>query len=462
MAPQEKEGGIWRGAIESLSQDGMGVGSATVVVDDKEVRRPIFIPYTVPGDEVEAAIVERRGKYLFGAAQRLLTASPDRVAPPCPHFGVCGGCDLEHVAYEAQLREKARIATFLLTRKGITLPSPVATLPAKAQHNYRWRSRIALRMGGGKVMAGFRKAHSREIVPVTTCFIVAKEIVDLLSVLNARPYGGAEEELEVTVVVGASGKLGLHVPLDNVKERKTMKLFFDSLFGEHRTLVGNLFFEERDRVKTAGQVQEHLTYSAEGFTYSFLPENFIQANIATNELLIERVLEYARRAKEGGCAALDLYAGIGNFSLPLAKRFEVVVAVEGGRRSSQLCAINVARNRVGNVLSVNQSVEHYLRDYVRNSHKGRGGKAYPAAEVIVLDPPRTGCSDAVIEGLLRSEASRLVYVSCDLPTLARDLAVLGKRYVVVDVVCVDMFPDSSHVETVVLLARKETAARALT
>jgi len=454
MAPQEKEGEVWRGIIESLSQDGLGVGSAVVVVDAKEVRRPIFIPYTVPGDEVEVTIIEQRGKYLFGAAQQLLKASPDRVAPPCPHFGICGGCNLEHLAYEAQLREKATMTAFLLKRKGINLPYPLITLPSKERHNYRWRSRIAVRMAGGKVIAGFRKACSHEIVPITTCFVVAKEIVDLIATLNAARYDGEEEELEITVTIGESRKLGLLIPLDDAKDKKALKLFFDSLFGERRKLVANLFFEEGGRVKTAGQVQEHLTYPVAGFHFSFLPKNFIQANVSTNETLIGTVVDYVTKADGGTGAAIDLYAGIGNLSLPLAKHFQAVVSVEGEKRSSQLGAINAARNRLGNVIFLNKSVERYLHEYVRYNRKGRGGKEYLVADVILLDPPRTGCTEAVVEGLLRSGAPRIVYVSCNPTTLARDLAGLAKRYFVAEITCIDMFPDISHVETVVLLARK--------
>jgi 23S rRNA (uracil1939-C5)-methyltransferase len=450
---KEENPAAWRGTIDSLSQDGTGVGTVTVTADGKEVHRAVFIPYAVPGDEVEAKITEQRGKYHFGEVVAVIRPSQHRVQPVCPHFGVCGGCDLEHVAYEEQLRQKARIAEFLIKRRGVALPHPVATLPSKERYRYRWRSRIAVRFDAGRVVAGFRRARSREIVPVTTCFIVAPEIMGLITLLNSASYGGPAQELEITAVVGEHRKLGLLVPLDGVQERKAVKAFFDSLYGEQRKLISILLFLEKGRLKTTGQVQERITYTAAGYTFSFLPENFIQANVATNETLIATALEFAGASLEG--VALDLYAGIGNLSLPLAKSFGSVIAVEGNKRSCQLGSVNAARNKAANVLFVNHSVESYLREYNRRTKKGKGEEAYRVADVILLDPPRTGCSDAVIEGLLRTEAERLVYVSCDPVTLARDLAALRKRYRVADILCVDMFPDISHVETVVRLEQKE-------
>ena len=451
----------WTGKIETISQDGLGVGTIQTFQDGKRLRRPIFIPFTVPGDQVTASIIEQKRKYAFGQLDTLSLHSEHRAEPKCPHFTICGGCNLQHISYDEQLHQKALQIQFLLGRKSVQLPYDITVLPSKQRHNYRWRAKIAIEFTGGRLLAGFRKFHAHDVVPVKVCYIVAPEIVTFITMLNALESKlGLVDRFtqEVIVVVGDNRKLGVLVPLDDVapQQRKQVKEFFEEVYGRNRKLVGNLFFEENRATKTSGQVQEHITYKACGLTFSFLPETFIQSNVLTNEILIATALEFLFKDRDAKKATvIDLYAGLGNISLPIAKVAGSVIAVEGHEASVLLGRINSYQNNINNTLFLHRSTERYLYEYIKHAKAGTHNEEYPKADMIVIDPPRTGCTTAVIQGLLNSSIKRIVYISCNPSTLANDLSALSAKYQVTGIKAIDMFPDISHVETVVLLDRKK-------
>lgn len=445
----------WKGRIESTSQEGLGVGTMITVQDGKSVKRPIFVPFTAPGDEIEAEVTEQKRKYTFGTLKSVTAPSPSRAVPQCPHFTVCGGCNLQHIDYEEQLRQKASQIQFLLTRKGIVLPHDVKVLPAKQRRNYRWRAKVAVQFTGGRIIAGFRRFHSHDVIPISTCMIVAPEIMQLITLLNRTESRIAMPDAqEIIVVVGESKKLGLLVPLDETPEhlRKQVRDFFEDIYGRNRRLIGNLFYEEKHATRSAGQVQEHIQYKAGGLTYSFLPETFIQSNVPTNETLINVALSFLE--PEQGSVVIDLYAGLGNISLPAAKRAKQVIAVEGHEASVLVGRINAYQNGIENVHFIHRSTEKYLYEYNKAMRAGAASEDYARAEKLIIDPPRTGCTPDALKGLLLSGAERIVYISCNPVTLATDLQKLTERYKVTDIVGIDMFPDISHAETVVRLDLK--------
>lgn len=469
---------VWCGAVESLSEDGQGVATLTA----EGHKRPLFIPYTVPGDVVEASIVAQRGKYSFGQLEKVVTPSKARITPICPHFGICGGCNLEHIAYEEQLVQKAKIVEFLLKKHGVTLPRMVTVAPSKLRHHYRRRARVAIAISKSGIVVGFRKGRSREIVPVTKCFIVEEQIVALITLLNRQKITIKETiGFEIEAAVSSTGKVSVRVPLRDLpaEERSIVRTLFERIYGERRELLGNLFFDEEGGLKTVGQVQEHLTYTAAGCVFAFLPGTFIQSNSNTNELLIATVLDFLTRPvpkesvkrRDDEMTVLDLYAGLGNLSIPIAQRSAFVIAVEGNRESVRLGRINATQNGVKNCKFFHEQVEAYLKELEtvkadtkdknngtnvteKKDNKKRNEERFPRADRIVLDPPRIGCAPEVLEALTYSGASRIVYISCNPATLARDLASLQRIYRVADIACLDMFPDISQVETVVLLEKK--------
>jgi len=460
--PQRDE--IWTGRIESLAPDGTGIGSSKErAPDGKTVRRPIFIPLTVPGDMIKARICGRKGKYRFGETIRILEKSPHRVAPACPHFGICGGCDLLHISYEEQLRQKTRGIEHQLEKAGVPSPVPITVLASRTRHNYRHRSRIALRFAGGACVVGFRRRSSREIIPISTCMIVVPEILALIRALRESDIPAALEglECEVLAVIGDKGKLGLLLRFDEISPqiRPATREWIEAVYAANRAIIGNVFLEEDRTIRALGQVQEHLTYEADGITFAFLPETFIQANIPTNTLLIERAMAMLVRDRDTtAMQVIDLYAGIGNLTLPIAKRVAHVLGVEGNEASVLAARANAIRNRIDNATFLHRSTERYLKDLITHTQKKNAWKKehpmFPRADVIVVDPPRTGLSPPVQNLLARTGVERIVYISCDPLTLARDLAALAPNYVLKDIVGIDMFADISHVEIVCLLERR--------
>ena len=361
----------------------------------------------------------------------LLAPSPERAIPRCPHYGVCGGCNLLHVSYETQLCEKAKQLTFLLERKSVKLPREIVVLPSKQRHSYRWRSRIALSFLDGKVTAGFRKFHSNEVVAVHSCLIVAPEIVSFIQLLNRqKAVDLGALTVECSVVVDLKQRLRLLVVLDDVAKahRAAVRAFFEQLPCQEAAIAA-IFFEENGKRDPA--VIDYGMYVSAGFTFSYLPWTFIQGNIPTDEVLIETVLSFVQ-----GQRLLDLYCGIGNLALPVARRCATVLGVEGDPASVALADMNARNNKVENASFVCLPVERFFSE------------TRERFDTILLDPPRTGCTPPVIEGLLSSGAQRIVYVSCNPVTLATDLAALCASYRLVDIVAIDLFPDINHVETV--------------
>jgi 23S rRNA (uracil1939-C5)-methyltransferase len=446
----------WRGVIESLSQEGLGVGSMQEEHDGSRVRRPVFVPFAIPGDLVTASIVERKKKYLFGELTKIIEPSKHRREPHCPHFRTCGGCNLEHVAYEEQLRQKQQQTEFFLKRKQIVLPKPLVITAAPVRSKYRWRSRVAVECTGGKLRAGFRKWRSKDIVPIGTCEIVEPHIMETITLLNKTKSDISGVELEVVIVAGSNGKTALLVVLDTVppQTRPAVKELFEKLYGANRKLIANLFFQDGRVTKTHGQVQEHITYKAAGFTFSFLPETFIQSNVSGNDVLIRQAMDMLKIDASDKSVAIDLYAGIGNLTLPLAQRCAHVVAVEGHETAVLLARINSYQNNIHNTTIIHRSAEKYAQEYAKRNAAGEYDEEYRSAPICVLDPPRTGCAPQVLHALQKSTFEKILYVSCNPITLAQDLATLTKTYTVTDIAGVDMFPDISHVEILVLLEKK--------
>jgi len=423
----------------------------------KLLRRPIFVPFTVPGDVIVADLVEQKRKYLWGEVSAVVKESPERRQPTCKHFMTCGGCNLQHVSYKEQLRQKAKHVAFLLQRKGVRLPGEILTKPSVDRHKYRWRARVAVQFGEKGCVAGFRKHRSREIVAISECFVVHERIMEVIRMIQTAETSIRDVALEVTLVIGSRGKVGMLIVLDEIsrQQRQEIKTFFEDVYARNRQVIGNVFFSEEGRTRSYGQVQEHFAYEANGFTFTFLPETFIQANISTDGTLISQVVLLALRHPKPR-VILDLYAGIGNLSLPLGKEVEHVIGVEGNDASVLAATTNAIRNDVRNVTFFKESVERYIREYAKRYKRGAYVSLYPKADAIVLDPPRTGLTPAVIKELLLLGLDRVIYVSCNPTTLAHDLAELQKKYVVSEITCVDMFPDVSHVETVVRLQVKQS------
>jgi 23S rRNA (uracil1939-C5)-methyltransferase len=445
---------IWQGQILSVSTDGMGVGTLEVTEKRKTFKRPIFVPFTTPEDIVRCTVDMQHGKYLHGTLKQIITPSRFRAIPTCPHFTQCGGCNMQHIEYNAQLESKSQQINFLLQRKEITLPCKIQTLNSISRVNYRARSKIAISFDE-KITAGYRKYHAHDIIAITHCDIVKPQILEFIKLLNSsEPQANRKRfacELEVHVAIGVEEKLGVYVDLDQVEDsfKHPIRDFFERIYAAHRTLIGNLSYKMDSELKVGGQVQEHLSYNVQGIKFAFSPDIFIQANIATNELLVQKVIDFIKKDNKDSAGTnesniIDLYSGIGNFSLPIAKHAKHVTGVEGNERSVEFARFNALQNDIQNVTFVNLPIEQYLHTLYTHAK---------SSSHVVIDPPRTGCTPDVLYALLGCQIKSIIYISCDPTTLANDLHVLQEGYYIDDIVAVDMFPNISHVETIVLLKK---------
>ena len=373
--------------------------------------RTIFIPLTAPGDHVRARIERTRGKVAFGRAIELLEPGPDRIAPPHPDFSECGGADFQHLTYPAQLMAKVAIVRDCLRRiAGIETPETVAITPSPRQWGYR--SRTEWRFDAEQLRLGYVRRESHHVCDVTDDPFAVPELNALLR--------------EVRVFL-ESGSL----PLDAAEFRAAAA---DNDVGLSPALVP----------AHAAELQRTVL----GERYRFDADCFFQANHDLLPALVTEALIHAPSvdAPSRDGLAIDLFCGVGLFTLPLARRFGRVVGVESFPTSAVYARRNLAAAGLKDARIEAARVDRWL---------DLRAKAMAPAEFVLLDPPRVGVSEGVLAGIHQLRPTRITYVSCDPATLARDLRLLlAGGYRLDGIAAFDLFPQTHHVEVVAHLARE--------
>jgi 23S rRNA (uracil1939-C5)-methyltransferase len=387
-----------------------------------------LVYYALPGEVVEAEPAGRQGGMHAARAVRILEPAPGRVRPLCPHFGECGGCQLQHAAYDLQLEMKRFVVEQAWARASLRLPPDAAVLGMDDPWRYRIRGDFETVQVAGAARFGLHRLRSHRVMPVQTCPIhdlrieralrafeaaLAEEPVARLQglILTAEPTGPG-------LLVGArrSGSAPGRLP-DGVMARAAAQLDDLVLLDDSMTLE---FWDLVFRVRS---------------------DTFVQTNYRQMLVLYKVALDML--SPTGEEAVLDLYAGIGTTSLALARLAGSVTAVEENPRAVALARLNAKINRVGRVRLLPGRVETVLRQVRLGEH-----------QAVLLDPPRAGCHPAAIAELLRLGPERIVYMSCEPSTHARDLALLVRGgYRVRRAAIVDMFPQTYHIESVALLER---------
>jgi 23S rRNA (uracil1939-C5)-methyltransferase len=359
----------------------------------------VFVPFTAPGDRVRARITERRARFARATIDELLEPSPARTQPLCGVYGACGGCAWQHVDYAVQLRAKGEILRDALERVGkLSLPDDVEVVSSPSPYRYRGRTRVLAK--GGRV--GYRRRRSHELCPTSCCPILVPELdAELVRLAASKP--GTAEEWEL---VAGSGGVTRATPL-----RKPLPE------------------EPPIELRVCGDRMQ------------FSPGVFVQGNALLLDALAGAVHEAAGRGRLG----VELFAGAGFFTVGLARRFERLLVVESEGRAVDDLRRNLLRAELRNV-----EVRGGRAERVLGSTRG--------AEVVVVDPPRTGLPPGTVEALVGLAPERIVYVSCDPATLARDLGVLAKHgWEVAEVRGFDLFPQTPHVEAVAITVRSGRA-----
>lgn len=418
--------------IETMAFGGRGLGHLDTKV--------IFVPGTLPGEEVSVDIVAERRSYLEGRVKEILTPSPLRVYPPCPYFGACGGCQWQHIVPEAQGGFKREILIDLLRRIGGLREIPPLSL-APSPQPFGYRIRIQLKVEGHRI--GFFASRSRRIVEIERCLIAHPLINLILLQLRERTdLLSGTEEIEINVSPDEEkGILILHDPSLSPRRKPSLGELLQSI----PLLKGIAQTKERGW-EFFGDPFLYLILPLAGnewmrqFRFRVSPGSFYQVNPYQNLELIHSVLDLGELRRDG--RVLDLYAGIGNFTLPLATVGNWAIGIEENAGAVADARYNALVNRVENCRFYPGRVEEKL---------GEVGKGW---NLIVLDPPRAG-GKKVVDEVVRLEPERIVYVSCDPATFSRDVHLLMKGgYALDHLRLIDMFPQTYHMEVVGLLARK--------
>jgi 23S rRNA (uracil1939-C5)-methyltransferase len=406
----------------------------------------VFVPFVLPAERVAASAVEQKKKFIRARVERVLEPSPDRAVARCPHFGVCGGCDYQHIPYDAQLKYKTEILRETLRRLGrIDWPGEInahASPPWEYRNRAQWKVRPLPEDGPGGMAIGYFRASSTALCAVEDCAILSPLLLKtLLALRNAAREGVLPRGLrEVEAFAGANdSKLLLTATFAGFP---SLAQELASNFRRILPELESLLFHDPTRERMELDGPGYIECEAAGATYRVGHFSFFQVN---RFLLDELVEEVAEQEKEGRLA-LDLFAGVGLFSVALAKRFARVVAVEANPAAARDLEANASRQAAGS----NRAIEVRAADVEQFL-----GKLKEKPELVLLDPPRAGLTPGIIKHLTRLSPPRIRYVSCDPPTLARDLAALvNSGYEISRVHLFDLFPQTFHMEVVVGLSRR--------
>jgi len=441
--------------VEDLTHDGAGVA--------KVEGYPLFVPGALPGEDVVVHVLKTLKSYGFAKLIEIKQSSPFRVTAPCPVFDTCGGCQIQHLSYEGQMTFKQKLVRDAITRIGKLPDVPVH--PVKGmEHPWRYRNKSQIPFGtqDGKIVAGFYQPRSHDIADTDICLIQTPEadaiMVSLkksLAEMGIEPYEEATHRGmlrhvvvrkaratgEIMVVLVTKKKkfpqaahaielIQATVPevtsiVQNINSEKTNVIFGD----ETLTLWGKDVIEDQ-----IGDVR-----------FEISARSFYQINPEQTEVLYGQALEYAQLT--GKETVIDAYCGIGTISLFLAQQAEFVMGVEIVPQAIEDAKRNAELNGLSNTLFEAGPAEQVIPRWYKEGKK---------ADVLVVDPPRKGCDEQLLRTILKQRPTRVVYVSCNPATLARDLRILEDGgYRTKEVQPVDMFPQSTHCEAVAWLELAE-------
>lgn len=378
--------------IERIVPRGFGIGFGKKLT--------VFVPLAAAGDVVRVALNQVKGKLAFADILEVLRPSPDRIAPPCPYFGTCGGCDFQQITYQKQLEAKAGIVRDALHRIGrIDYERDIPVIGSPREFGYRSRAQWHIDTKARRV--GYFKRGSHEVIDIGQCPILVPELEKTLQELRGTIEWETfwDERLEIEAAAGDGGRVSIY---------------------------GSELIEPT----------EEISFTAGGEKYFYSARSFFQGNGSLVEKLVEAAV-----GDVGGARALDLYCGVGLFTLPLARRFGEVVGVEANESAVEMAEKNAAHAGLENVSFVREGVDKFIAG-------GRAG----GFDLILLDPPRAGAEMETVRKLAQTKAASISYVSCDPSILARDLRTfLDAGYRIDSMTALDLFPQTHHVETVARL-----------
>lgn len=400
--------------------------------------KAVFITGALPGERAEIVITDDKRNFSQAVVKRRLNDSPERVTPRCPHFGVCGGCQQQHASIELQQTAKSQALARTMGTHGA--PHEIDEIISGSPWGYRRRARLSLNFNLRKqtLQMGFRKASNKELVDIHQCPVLVPQLEALLEPLRKclSELKAARRLGHVELVLADSGPLMVlrHLsPLENADKQKLQQFSHSA---------GLALFLAPDSETLDAQGNAAPSYHSDGLRLSFSPRDFIQVNDGVNQQMVARAIEWLDLQPTD--RVLDLFCGMGNFTLPMAKKAASVVGVEGVAALVAKAEYNALYNSLNNATFFHENLEE---DVKRRPWLARG------FDKILLDPARAGAL-SVMQHIVNFAPQRVVYVSCNPTTLARDSEVLlNAGYQIKRLAMLDMFPHTGHLESMALFER---------
>ncbi|MGE3774370.1 MAG: 23S rRNA (uracil(1939)-C(5))-methyltransferase RlmD [Gammaproteobacteria bacterium] len=423
--------------VERLSHEGRGVA--------RVAGKTVFIEGALPDERVRMRYTRRHGQYDEGVLLEVLRASPERIAPRCAHFERCGGCSLQHLSSAAQIAHKQAVLLELLEHQADVVPMRVLPPLTAEPWAYRRRARLSVRyvFKREELLIGFREKHSHYVTDLRRCETlvpaVGTRLVELRALLGQLSCAADIPQIEIAAGDDEVALLVRHLRPLSEADRERLRSYAAASGLRIYAQAGAI-----DSLERLDGPPAPLAYEVDGLRLEFLPGDFVQVNAAMNRVVVPLALELLDLGSAD--RVLDLFCGLGNFTLPLARRAAAVVGIEGDAGLVARAAANAAR----------LDLEH-ARFLVANLFEAAGIAAIPreAYTRVLLDPPRSGAAE-LLEAFDFRGVARVCYVSCNPVTLARDAAVLVRRhgYRLEAAGVLDMFPHTTHVESIASFVRE--------
>ncbi len=379
---------------------------------------------TMPGETVEVTVEEDKKDYITAAVSKVIEPSQERVEPPCKYFGICGGCRFQHIPYDLQLTIKEEILKDTMRRLAGMETSLEKTIMRNVPWHYRLRAQFSVYQGA----VGFHKKGSNEVIEIDRCLIMNENINSFLE--KSRHLFRDHNKIREFHITGDKTLIAKIITRKKAFTLKEAELFASNLID--LGLAGVTMFLGDEIPVNFGNPS--LPLDLLDLTYTILPPSFIQCNWGVNQDVAGFLKESLQPLQ--GKKVLDLFAGAGNFSLPLAGEAEVT-AVEGNARAIESGRQNVEVNDITNYNLVKSPAEKFKTD-----------KHF---DTVILDPPRPGLRKKLVRNLLNMLPDKIVYVSCNPATFARDLKSLSEKYELESLRMIDFFPQTFHIESVAFL-----------
>ena len=431
--------GIFQAEIHALSHEGRGIAQ----IDGKTT----FIDNALPGETVEFSYTSTRSKFDEGTASTILKASEQRVTPGCEYFGYCGGCSMQHMSPEAQLAHKQDVLLEQLQHVGKVTTAAVMEPLTGPVWGYRHKARLAVKhvIKKEKTMVGFREKGSPFVADIASCEVlhpyVGKQLTLLQALINSLSNYNQVPQIEVAVGDDATALVIRHLAPFTEDDIEKLRAF-EQQHG-FRLFLQPGGYDSVERL--AGYNRNSLSYDLPDWKLKldFLPTDFTQINTAINRSMIKRALDLLELNADDN--VLDLFCGIGNFTLPMATIAHKVTGVEGDTALIERARANAEANAIGNVdyHVANLAADDLVYPFMQQQYNK-----------LLLDPPRTGAKE-ILSALKLKGIDRIVYVSCNPATLARDAGILvnDKGYKLLAAGVMDMFPHTAHVESIAVFAK---------